>query len=146
MFIDRECLLTTFTKTFTITYMEHAFPKKPGRPPKRQPLESSFNQITVHLPPELVSALDKELEPRGLRSRSELIREACHSYLKTAPDTQDVSLARRMLSFTREERQRVMAAAAETLSQYYRTDPEMQEWQALETEDFHTEDFHNAAD
>lgn len=30
-----------------------------------------------------------------------------------------------------------MAAAAETLSDYYRTDPEMQEWQALETEDFY---------
>ena len=30
-----------------------------------------------------------------------------------------------------------MAAAAETLAEYYRTDPEMQEWQALDSEDFY---------
>ena len=112
-------------------------PKKPGRPKKTRTQTPHLNQITVHLPPELVSALDQALEPKGMRSRSELIREACQAYLQPRPElTQTLSLARRMQTFSREERQKVMAAAAETLGDYYRTDPEMQEWQALETEDF----------
>ena len=77
-----------------------------------------------------------------MRSRSELIREACQAYLEPSQKPLEaVSLARRMQTFSREERQKVMSAAAETLTDYYRTDPEMQEWQALETEDFY-----NAAD
>lgn len=112
--------------------------KKPGRPKKRQPQKLQLNQITVHLPPELVSALDNELEPRGMRSRSELIREACQSYLKPRQEpAETLPLARRMQTFTLEERRRVMTAAAETLVDYYQTDPDMQEWQALEIEDFH---------
>lgn len=72
-----------------------------------------------------------------MRSRSELIREACQAYLEPHREPAErVSLARRMQTFSREERQKTMAAAAETLGDYYRTDPEMQEWQALETEDF----------
>ena len=51
------------------------------------------------------------------------------------PET--VSLARQMQAYTREELQKVMKAAADTLADYYRTDPEMQEWQALEAEDFY---------
>ena len=113
-------------------------PKKPGRPKKRLPPTSRLNQITVHLPPELVSALDNELEPRGLRSRSELIREACQAYLEPHQEpAETVSLARRMQTFSREERQKVMSAAAETLVGYYQTDPEILEWQALETEGLH---------
>ena len=30
-----------------------------------------------------------------------------------------------------------MTAAAESLAEYYRTDPEIMEWQALDTEDFY---------
>ena len=112
--------------------------KKPGRPKKTQTQTPHLNQITVHLPPELVSALDHELVPRGLRSRSELIREACQAYLEPPREPAEaVSLARRMQTFSREERRKAMSAAAETLTDYYRTNPEMQEWQALETEDFY---------
>lgn len=45
------------------------------------------------------------------------------------------SLTRRMQDLSKKERHKVMAAA-ETLAEYYRTDPEMQEWQALDGEDF----------
>ena len=110
-------------------------PKKPGRPRKAQTQTPHLNQITVHLPPELVSALDHELAPRGLRSRSELIREACQAYLvPQQAQAETVSLARRMQTFSREERRKVMSAAAEALVDYYQTDPEILEWQALETE------------
>lgn len=112
-----------------------AAPRKPGRPKKQQPPKSQLNQITVHLPPELVSALDHALEPRGMRSRSELIREACQAYLEQPREpVETVSLARRMQTFSREERRKVMSAAAEALVDYYQTDPEILEWQALETE------------
>ena len=70
-----------------------------------------------------------------MRSRSELIREACQSYLEPHREQgETVSLARRMQTFTREERHKVMSAAAESLVAYYQTDPEILEWQALETE------------
>lgn len=109
--------------------------KKPGRPRKKQTQTPHLNQITVHLPPELVSALDHALEPRGMRSRSELIREACQAYLEQPGEpAETVSLARRMQTFSREERRKVMSAAAEALVDYYQTDPEILEWQALETE------------
>jgi Arc/MetJ-type ribon-helix-helix transcriptional regulator len=112
--------------------------KKPGRPKKKQLSVPRLNQITVHLPSELVSALDHELAPLGMRSRSELIREACRVYLDQRKDSDEpLSLTRRMQDFSPKERQKVMAAAAETLSKYYRTDPEIQEWQALDTEDFY---------
>ena len=42
-----------------------------------------------------------------------------------------------MQAYTREERRQVMEAAAHTLAEYYRTDPEMQEWQALEADGFY---------
>ena len=68
-----------------------------------------------------------------------MIREACQAYLvQQQAQAETVSLARRMQTFSREERRKVMSAAAETLSEYYRTDPEIQEWQALETEDFYS--------
>ncbi len=41
-----------------------------------------------------------------------------------------------MQAYTQEERQKVMKAAADTLADYYRTDPEIQEWQALDVENF----------
>ena len=111
--------------------------KKPGRPRKEVSYGNQLNQITVHLPPELVSALDEELSGSGMRSRSEIIREACHTYLdQRKEEAQSLSLTRRMQDFSKEERRKVMAAAAETLADYYRTDPEMQEWQALDGEDF----------
>ena len=70
-----------------------------------------------------------------MRSRSELIREACQAYLEQPGEPAGtVSLARRMQTFSREERRKVMSAAAETLVDYYQTDPEILEWQALETE------------
>jgi Arc/MetJ-type ribon-helix-helix transcriptional regulator len=112
--------------------------KKPGRPKKKQLSAPRLNQITVHLPSDLVSALDHELAPLGMRSRSELIREACQMYLDRRKDSDEpLSLTRRMQDFSPQERQKTMAAAAETLSQYYRTDAEIQEWQALDTEDFY---------
>ena len=73
-----------------------------------------------------------------MRSRSELIREACQAYLTQHQEqAETISLTRRMQTFSKEERQKFMAAAAENLADYYRTDPEIQEWQALETEDFY---------
>ncbi len=111
--------------------------KKPGDRKKQQP-QQQFNQITVHLPPDLVAALDSKLEPLGMRSRSELIREACQSYLaqQSAP-AESLSLTRRMQDMSKDERQKMMTAAADTLAEYYRTDPEIQEWQALDAEDFY---------
>ncbi len=83
-------------------------------------------------------ALDGELNALGLKSRSELIREACQSYLEQRQkQAQTVSLTRRMRDLPKEERAKIMAAAAESLADYYRTNPEVQEWQALDTEDFY---------
>ena len=66
-----------------------------------------------------------------------MIREACQQYLaQRNTQTQAQSLTRRMQDMSKDERQKVMAAAAQTLAEYYRTDPEMQEWQALDAEDF----------
>lgn len=112
-------------------------PKKAGRPKKKQPPTASLGQITVHLPPELVSALDSEMVPLGMRSRSELIREACLTYLAQHKErAETVSLTRQMRTMSKEERQQIMTSAAETLGDYYRTDPEMREWHALDGEDF----------
>ena len=112
--------------------------KKPGRPRKITSHGSALNQVTVHLPPELVAALDGEINTLGLRSRSELIREACQSYLEQRQkQAQTVSLTRRMRNMSKEERAKIMTAAAEALTEYYRTDPEVQEWQALDAEDFY---------
>lgn len=111
--------------------------KKAGRPKKKQSPTASLGQITVHLPPELVSALDSELVPLGMRSRSELIREACLTYLAQHKErAETISLTRRMRALSKEERQQIMASAAETLGDYYRTDPEMREWHALDGEAF----------
>lgn len=41
---------------------------------------------------------------------------------------------------SKEERRKVMAAAAETLVEHYRTNPQIQEWQALDGEDFYDAD------
>jgi len=50
---------------------------------------------------------------------------------------QPLSLTRRMQDMSKEQRRKVMAGAAEKLAEYYRTDPEIQEWQALDGEDFY---------
>lgn len=55
-----------------------------------------------------------------------------------------VSLARQMQAYTREERQKMMKAAADNLADYYRTDSEMQEWQALDADDFCDDGNHSA--
>lgn len=111
--------------------------RKPGRP-KKQPSPPQFHQITVHLPVALVSALDSELEPLGMRSRSELIRAACQNYLEQRKgQAQSLSLTRRLRDMPKEERQKLMAAAAESAAEYYRTDPEILEWHALDGEDFY---------
>ena len=127
--------------------METTAPRKPGRPKKKQPSASALDQITVHLPPELVLALDNELVPLGMRSRSELIREACQTYLMQHKDrAETVSLTRRMRALSKEERQLIMASAAETLGDYYRSDLEMREWHTLDHEDFLDEGKTDAAD
>lgn len=121
-------------------------PKKSGRPKNKQPSVSTLDQITVHLPPELVSALDQELAPLGMRSRSELIREACQTYLTQHKNrAETLSLTRRMRTLSKEDRQQIMAAAAETMGDYYRSDPEMQEWHTLDGEDFLDEGLTDAA-
>ncbi len=121
--------------------------KKRGRPRKKQPSAPSLGQITVHLPPELVSALDNELIFLGMRSRSELIREACQAYLTQHKDrVETLSLTQRMRTLSKEERQQIMASAAETLGDYYRTDPEILEWHALDGEEFLEEGLTDAAD
>ena len=51
--------------------------------------------------------------------------------------TQKLSLTQRMGNMSQVERRAVMATAAETFSEYYRTDPEVQEWQALDAVDFY---------
>lgn len=48
-----------------------------------------------------------------------------------------MSLTRRMRDLSKEERAKIMAGAAEALSEYYRTDPEVQDWQALDCDDFY---------
>ena len=57
-------------------------------------------------------------------------------HLKDKTDEKCSSAIRRMRTLSPEERSKVMAHAAEALASYYRTDPEIQEWQSLETEDF----------
>ena len=41
-----------------------------------------------------------------------------------------------MQAYSKEERRAVMTKAAEALADYYRTDPEILEWQVLDTEGF----------
>ncbi len=53
------------------------------------------------------------------------------------PKNQPPSLTRRMRDMSREERRAIMAAAAEASVEYYRTDSEIREWQALDGEDFY---------
>ncbi len=67
------------------------------------------------------------------KSRSEIIRKAYRRDL----EPQAVTLTRRMRDLSKDERAKVMAAAALSLSEYYCTDPEMQDWQALDSEDFY---------
>ena len=68
---------------------------KPGWPKKRPQAQPYLNQITVLMPPDIVSALDHELAPLGMRSRSELIREARQTYLEQRKEQAGtVSLAR----------------------------------------------------
>ena len=54
----------------------------------------------------------------------------------SAPRSQPLSPIRRMQDLPIRERRKVMATAAEALADYYRTDPEIKEWQALDGEDF----------
>ncbi len=103
-------------------------PKKAGRPRKTQTSPRLSNQITVHLPPDLVAALDGAMAAQGMRSRSELIREACQSYLQQKKqDAQALSMTHRMRSLSPEERRAAMTRAAAALTDYYRTDPEIAE-------------------
>ena len=92
-------------------------------------------------------ALDQELAPLGMRSRSELIREACQTYLTQHKDrAETLSLTRRMRTLSKEERKQIMASAAETMGDYYRSNPEMREWHALDGEDFLDEGADDAAE
>ena len=117
---------------------DHKLSRKPGRPRKVSAAGSSFNQVTVHLPPELVIALDSEVTLGAGTSRSELIREACQTYLaQRAEQRQTQPLLHRMRTMYKEERNKVMETAASSMTEYYRTDPEMVEWQALDGEDFY---------
>jgi hypothetical protein len=59
--------------------------KRPvGRPRKQNARGSQYDKVSVFLPPALVRALDAATEAEGLDSRSEVIRQACRSYLKRA--------------------------------------------------------------
>ncbi len=58
--------------------------RRAGRPRKRSARGPRYDPITVQLPPDLVTALDAATEAEGLDSRSEVIRQACRSYLKRA--------------------------------------------------------------
>ena len=58
--------------------------RTPGRPRKRNARGPQYDPITVQLPPDLVSALDAATAAEGLDSRSEVIRQACRSYLRRA--------------------------------------------------------------
>ncbi len=49
------------------------------------------------------------------------------------------SLTRRMRDMTPEQRRKIMRTAAETLADYYRTDPEVLEWLALDTKEIYAE-------
>lgn len=112
-----------------------AAPKKSGRPRKTLTTKSPLNQITVHLSPELVRALDDEMDTQGMRSRSELIRAACQLYLtQKHQEEQSLSMTRRMRDLSPEQRRQVMAQAADALSDYYRTDPEIAQFHALDGE------------
>lgn len=109
--------------------------KRPGRPRKARATKGALNQITVHLSPELVRALDDETSTLGMRSRSELIREACQRYLEQRHEEgRTVSMTRRMRTLSPEERRRAMATAADALANYYRTDPEIADFHALDGE------------
>lgn len=63
----------------------------------------------------------------------EIIRRKSGQAIKQQP----LSLTRQMRDMSREERWNIMASAAETSAEYYRTDPEILEWQALDGEDFY---------
>lgn len=109
--------------------------KKSGRPRKVHLRKNQLNQITVHLSPELVQALDDETMTLGLRSRSELIREACQAYLEQHHDERrTLSMTQRMRGLSAEERRRLMAQAADALADYYKSDPEIAAFHALDGE------------
>ena len=64
-----------------------------GRPPKRNPRGAQYDKVSVFLPPDLISALDAATEAEGMDSRSEVIRQACRSYLKRAEKRLGTALA-----------------------------------------------------
>ena len=112
--------------------------RKPGRRRKVTPVDNSLNQMTVHLPPGLVIALDSEVTQTAGGSRSELIREACQTYVAQRVEQREAQpLLLKMRTMTKEDRNKVMKSAAESMAEYYRTDPEIQEWQVLDGEDFY---------
>ena len=61
---------------------------EPAAPPRRRgrPAGSSkgrkYTQVTAHLPPDLVRALDAQVQTDGIESRSEIIRIACSDLLR----------------------------------------------------------------
>ena len=57
-------------------------PRRPGRPRGSKKDRPHLQQITAHLPPDLVSALDRQAEAEGIDSRSEIIRLACADLLR----------------------------------------------------------------
>lgn len=112
--------------------------RKPGRPRKVSAVDNLLNQMTVHLPPGLVIALDSEVTQTAGGSRSELIREACQTYVAQRVEQREAQpLLLKMRTMTKEDRNKVMKSAAESMAEYYRTDPEIQEWQVLDGEDFY---------
>ena len=112
--------------------------RKPGRRRKVTPVDNSLNQMTVHLPPGLVIALDSEVTQTAGGSRCELIREACQTYVAQRVEQREAQpLLLKMRTMTKEDRNKVMKSTAESMAEYYRTDPEIQEWQVLDGENFY---------
>ena len=72
-----------------------------------------------------------------LDNRDETAHTATMNTAPTAAERQPLFLAQRMRDMSKAQRREVMARAAEVLAEYYRTDPEIQEWQALDGEDFY---------
>jgi len=52
-----------------------------GRPPREEKVRNQ-RQVTIHLPQELIAALDEEAKRAGTNGRSEIVRRACSEYLE----------------------------------------------------------------
>ena len=79
--------------------------RKPGRPRKVSAVDNLLNQMTVHLPPGLVIALDSEVTQTAGGSRSELIREACQTYVAQRVEQREAQpQLLKMRTMTKEDR------------------------------------------